>query len=202
MEGDSISVSSPNLLDRLTRTLERSQFDREFRTWSRMLLHVAWIALATHASVFLYLQLGLPHAPLGVVTIRLLEIVGMSALMWRLRRDWFPPRGAPARQLFAVWLGYMTGSTVLLTVALLMTPPGEPLNGLVSYPAMAILGSLAFVMLGSSYWGYCYVMGGSFLALAILMTFLLPIAPLAFGLCWGASLATLGIRLGRLDQER
>jgi serine/threonine protein kinase len=202
MEGDSISISSPNLLDRLTRTLERSQFDREFLTWSRMLMHVAWIALATHSSVFFYRQFGLPHVAWGVTAIRLLEIVVMTALMSALRKDWYPPRGAPARQLFAVWLGYMTGSTVLLAVGLRLTPPGAEFNEVLSYPAMAVLGSLAFVMLGSSYWGYCYVMGAAFVFLALAMTFWMEVAPLAFGLCWGASLATLGVRLGRLAHKR
>jgi hypothetical protein len=63
---------------------------------------------------------------------------------------------------------------------------------------MAVLASLLFMMLGSSYWGYCYLIGAVFLALAILMTFWLPAAPLVFGTAWAASLSILSFRLGRL----
>jgi hypothetical protein len=63
---------------------------------------------------------------------------------------------------------------------------------------MAVLASLAFLVLGSSYWGYCYLIGGLFLVLALAMTQWLPAAPLAFGLCWGASLMLAGARLRRL----
>ena len=202
LEGDSISISSPKLLDRVVRTLERSHYDREFHAWSLMLLHIAWIAVATHALVALNRALNLPHPHLGILAIRLTEGAAMGIVLWRLRRDWYPPRGAPARQLWSLWIGYMTGSLVLLATGYLTTPPGSEFNELLLYPPMAVLGSLAFIMLGSSYWGYCYVMGGAFLALALAMTVWLPAAPLEFGLCWGASLATLGVRLGRLAQDR
>ena len=61
-----------------------------------------------------------------------------------------------------------------------------------------VLGSLGFVMMGSSYWGYCYVIGACFLALAMLMPLNPPLAPLAFGLAWGASLLALARHLGKL----
>jgi hypothetical protein len=54
------------------------------------------------------------------------------------------------------------------------------------------------MMLGSSYWGYCYLIGSVFLGLAILMTFWLSAAPLLFGAVWAASLSILSLRLGRL----
>ena len=80
----------------------------------------------------------------------------------------------------------------------LQHPAGTPYYGLGAYPSMAVLASLAFMMLGASYWGYCYLIGALFLVLAVAMTFWLPAAPLVFGVCWGASLALLGMRLARL----
>jgi hypothetical protein len=65
---------------------------------------------------------------------------------------------------------------------------------------MAVLASLAFMMLGASYWGYCYLIGALFLVLAVAMTFAPLVGPLAFGVCWGASLALLGRRLAHLAQ--
>jgi hypothetical protein len=112
--------------------------------------------------------------------------------------DWYPPRGAAVRQLWSIWLGYLAGCGALYVVTALQSAPGDPLAGLRAYPPMAVLASLVFMMFGSSYWGYCYVIGGVFLGLAVLLPFWLSASPLVFGLCWAASLLLLGIRLGRL----
>jgi serine/threonine protein kinase len=198
LEGESLSISSPNLLDRLVRNLERSHFDREIHAWSRMLMHVAWIALAAHAAVFVVAALGAAHPAAYLAAIRTAGVGAMVVVFWARRADWYPPRGAAARQLWAIWLGYLGGTVVLVTIDFLQAPPGEPYYGLLAYPSMAVLASLAFIVLGSSYWGYCYLIGGLFLALAIAMTVWPLMAPLAFGVCWGASLALLGRRLAWL----
>ncbi len=198
LAGESISLSSPKLVNRLARTLGRSQFDREFHAWSHMIMQLAWISLATHVLVYLNRALALPH-PLGwLAGIRLIEVAGMATVLWGLRREWFPPRGAPARQLLSLWLGYVAGSLVLIFITYLLTPDGTAFNDFLAYPPTAVLASLLFMMLGSSYWGYCYLIGSVFLALAILMTFWLSAAPLMFGLVWAASLTILSLRLGRL----
>jgi tRNA A-37 threonylcarbamoyl transferase component Bud32 len=198
LAGDTISVTSPKLVDRLVRTLERSQFDREFHTWSRMLLHLAWISLATHVMIYFNRILDPPHPLADLIGIRIFEVVGMGAVLFAMRGRWFPPRGAPARQLLSLWSGYMIGSTALVVIAYLLTHSGATFNDLVAYPPMAVLASLLFMMLGSSYWGYCYVMGSVFLVLSIVMTFWLPVAPLIFGSAWAASLTILSVRLSHL----
>jgi hypothetical protein len=96
----------------------------------------------------------------------------------------------------------MAGSNVLLTITYLLTPSGAVFDDNLAYPPMAVLASLLFLILGSSYWGYCYVMGLVFLALAVVMTFWLGAAPLLFGAAWAASLSILGMRLGRLAGNR
>src|SRR5262249_1692904 len=122
LAGDSISASSPRLVDRLVRTLERSQYDREFHTWSWIILPLAWISLATHVLVYLNHTLAWPHPLIWLATIRVGEIVCMGGLLWLMRREWFPPRGAPVRQLLAQWLGYFAGSLMLTVIVYLLTP--------------------------------------------------------------------------------
>jgi serine/threonine protein kinase len=198
LAGDSIKAASPKLVDRLVRTLERSQYDREFQTWARMMMHLAWISFATHALVYFNYLLAPVH-PLATLTgIRLLEIVAMGVVLWSIRREWFPPQGAPARQLLSLWLGYVTGSLALTVIAYRLSPASSTFNGFAAYPPMAVLASLLFMMLGSSYWGYCYVIGGIFLASAVLMTAWLSAAPLIFGIIWAASLLILSRHLARL----
>jgi serine/threonine protein kinase len=202
LDGDSISISGPKLFDRVVRTLERSQYDREFHAWSRMLFCIAVIALITHGLVFVNHALDWSRSFGAQFAIRTGEALAMAAVLAGLSRDWYPPRGAPARQLWAVWLGYMAGSFVLVTVTYLMTPSGKEFNELAVYPPMAVLAGLAFIVLGSSYWGYCYAIGAMFLVLALGMPAALMLAPLVFGLAWAASLSTLAAHLSRLSQPR
>ncbi len=71
LAGDSISLSSSKLGDRLMRTLERSQYDREIHTWARMLMHLAWISLTTHVLVFV-------NHIIAPTSSNQREIIGMS----------------------------------------------------------------------------------------------------------------------------
>jgi eukaryotic-like serine/threonine-protein kinase len=198
LNGDSISITGRHLLDRLVRALERSHHDVEFRTWARMLFHFAWIVPTANLLAFLLLRVGSDSAA-ALVVLRFAEFAAMGWVFWCYRKDWFPPQGKPARQLWALWLGYVTGSIVLLLVEHLLHDP-LPQESL--YPKLAILGSLGFIMMGSSYWGYCYVIGAGFLLLALLMPLNLAWAPLMFGLGWGASLLALARHLGKLANEQ
>lgn len=201
VQGESLSVSSPNLLDRLVRTLERSQFDRDIRSASRFVFHTSWLALVTHAAIFLNYLLRMPHPVWGVVGIRASELLVMAAVFWPHRRDWFPPRGAGARQLWSIWLGYLVGTQVLVAIDYLLSPPGQPYYSLSAYPSLAVLSSLVFMVLGSSYWGYCYVIAGVFMFMALVLTQWLAAAPLVFGLSWSICLVWLGRRLAELATE-
>ena len=201
VSGDSISLSSPKLMDRLVRTFERSQYDQEVHTWSRLLVQFAWIALATHLLVYLNRVIDCPYPLGGLIAIRLLEVIALGTVLWHLRSQWYPPRGAPARQLRSLGLGYMAGSIVLLIVTYLLAPAGMAFDDSRVYPPMAVLTGLLFIMLGSSYCGYCYVIGSTFLTLAIVITFFLNFGPLLFGIAWATSLAALGFRLRRLARK-
>jgi serine/threonine protein kinase len=198
LQGETLSISSPNLLDRVVRTLERSQFDREIHALSRMLFYVAWIAGAAHVGIFATQLLRPAHPLAWELGLRIAELGGMAFVFWCRRAEWYPPRGAAARQLTAIWIGYLACCGALYVVDYIMDPAGQRFYGLGAYPPMAVLAAFVFMVLGSSYWGYCYVLAGVFLGLAVVMTAWLPAAPLIFGLFWAACLVLLAIRLGRL----
>jgi len=201
LNGDSISISGPNLLNRLVRTLERSHHDVEFRTWARMLFHFAWIVFAANCFVFLVGQFRLPALLVWLAASRAAEFVAMGLVFWLFRADWYPPQGKPSRQLWALWLGYVAGSIALVLVEYALAGPDRPFEHWALYPQLAVLGSLGFIMMGSSYWGYCYGIGAGFLVLAIVMSLNPPLAPLLFGMAWGASLLALAQHLGKLARE-
>jgi hypothetical protein len=202
LNGDSISISSLRIFDRLVRTLERGHHDLEFRTWSRMLFHFVWIIFLTHLSVFLIRLVAPDHVSILIHAVRLVEFSAMGIVFWSYRRDWYPPRGGPSRQLWALWLGYVAGSMVLAAVGRLIATPERPFEEMMLYPQMAVLGGVGFIMMGGSYWGYCYLMGAAFLLCALFMSLNLALAPLLFGLVWGACLAAWGFHLRKLAEER
>ena len=194
LAGDSISLSSLRLFERLARTLERGSLDIELRAWRRILHHFAWIILLAHVVLFL-LEFRWRQAPWSVfAAVRSGEYAAMGLIVWLLRREWYPPRGSAARQLFALWVAYVTGSGVLHLI--------HPFEGGTLYPQYAILASLGFIMMGSCYWGYCYLIGAVFLVLAVFMTWLPATAPLVFGIVWATSLVALARHLRELSQEQ
>ncbi len=199
--GDSISISSPRLLERLFRTLERGHHDVEFQTWSRMLFHFAWIILIAHGLVFALVQLPLRHELFWLGLVRGAEFAGMGIVLWACRRDWYPPCGKPSRQLWALWLGYLAGSIALVLIEYALSTSHRPFEEWMLYPRLAVLASLGFIMMGSSYWGYCYLIGIGFIVLALGMVWSPAAAPLVFGLAWAASLIALSRHLGTLASE-
>ena len=201
LDGDSISISGPNLLDRLLRTLGRGHHDVELRAWANMLFHFAWIVFATNFLIFLLGKLPVSIPLMWLAAFRGMEFAGMGLVLWLYRADWYPPRGKPARQLWAFWLGYVAGSLALFLVEYAMAAPDRPFDPWVLYPRLAVLSSLGFVMMGSGYWGYCYGIGAGFLLLALILPLNPPLAPILFGLGWGASLIVLARHLGKLAEE-
>ena len=182
LDGESISITSTSLFERLTREFERSHHDVELCTWSEMTLWAAGIVFVTHMVVFALWHWDIPHLPFWHAMVRGMEFVTIALMLWAYRRQWYPPRGMPARQCWAIWIGYLSGSVVLTAAGYLSAAPGQQFNELTLYPQYAVLISIGFFVLGSSYWGYCFAFGVGFLALAIAMSLLLNWAPLVFAL--------------------
>src|SRR5579864_2576301 len=61
LNDEPISARSFNVLDRLARTLVRSQHDIAFHTWSTMVLIFAGIIFVTYVIVYLLIRLDQPH---------------------------------------------------------------------------------------------------------------------------------------------
>ena len=204
LEGEAVSLSSVKLFDRLVQALERGHYDVEMRSWGTMCMRFAVIVVTAHVLIFVQTQTRgpPPHSLAWVAGTRAWEFLGIMAVMWFHRRDCYPPRSLPSRQIWALWAAYLGGSVVLAFAGMCMTP-AEPYDPLTLYPQLAVLSGLGFLVMGSSYWGGCYLIGASLMALALV--FLLPgmlaWAPLIFGFTWGASLLALGRRLRMVAGE-
>jgi serine/threonine protein kinase len=207
LNGESISARSFNMLDRLTRALEHSKHDVDFRHWNTLLLFFAPIVFLAHLATFLIIRYELSYLHLVPSVTQLLLVVGGFLYHCRGRTVW--PTTAAERQLWAIWIGYLIAYaiSVLIFSELAshgLSGPAKSWVKLLRYPSSSVLSGMAFFVMGSSYWGRCYAVGAAFFVLAAVMPFHLEWAPLEFGLLWSVTLLAIGLRLRRLseaDQE-
>jgi serine/threonine protein kinase len=208
LNGESISARSFNVLDRLLTTLERSQHDVDFSSWSTMLFWFAPIVFLSHLATFLLFQRELP-AGLGWLHwlprgAQFVLLAGIFLYYCRSRGRSVLPTNAAERQLWSLWLGYIVAYEVSVVLFSVLRDQGLGIPGmrhggdLLRYPSSAVLSGVVFFAMGSSYWGQCFLVGVAFFVLAPLMTLRLEWSPVVFGLAWGLILAVIGLRLRRL----
>jgi serine/threonine-protein kinase len=198
LEGESISLASVNLVDRVARALTRSKYDAAFGAWGSILLWFAPLVLLGEVGIWLHALDGPPYSFAWGAAIRVVQFLLMGAVLWRYRRVWKAAAGAVQRQMATIWIGFFIACHLAAAVNIVLTPPGQPVEVLVIYPYLALISGFTFFILGGSHWGYCFLFAGAFFLLALLMPLGLRAAPLEFGLLWGACLVTIGIRLRRL----
>jgi serine/threonine protein kinase len=203
-----LHARSFNVLDRLARTLRRSQHDVEFANWGTMFLLFGGIVLLSHVTKFLIIQTGEPTSLIWLA--RLLQFLLMGVVFWRYRPRTLLPTSAVERQLWSIWIGYLAAYWSNVLVSSLLVGREVIARGasgpqrwpdMIFYPGSALLSGLAFFVMGSNYWGWSYAFGLSFFALAGLMTLRLEWAPLEFGVLWTIFLVMIGLHLRRLGAE-
>jgi serine/threonine protein kinase len=202
-----ITARSSNILDRLTRMLDRSQHDVSFSTWSTMVLLIAVIVFVEHVLVFVLGQLG--HSRTIVLAAKLSQFVLVGLVFLWNRGKRLLPTTAPERELWSIWIGYLAAYALNILISRMLAwhgmvvpgPAGERWDELIVYPYSALVSGLAFFIMGSNYWGRCYAFGLAFWLLAALMPLHLEWAPLEYGLLWSATLTLVGLHLRRLGRE-
>ena len=200
LTGEPISIRSFNVLDRLARTLERSNLDVEFLSWGTMLLWFSVITLAEHLVVFALTRQGPPYPRIWISGARLTQFAIMGVIFWRTRRHNLLPTTAAERQLWSIWIGYIIASLIIGLVNRELTSNEALRDELTLYPMRSVLSGLAFFVMGGAYWGRCYTFAVAFFAFAALMPLRLHWAPLEFGLLWSTTLGLIGLQLRRLGK--
>jgi serine/threonine protein kinase len=205
LDGNSINARSSNVLERLTRTLDRSQHDANFGAWSSMILLIAGIIGSQHTLIFLLVHFDAPRW--SIVTTRTFEFVLIGMLFWHNRRNSkLLPTSSVEKELWSIWIGFFfaLGATVasnrlVRAMDFIDHAPHAPphLEEMLPYPFLAILSGLAFFIMGSNYWGRCYAFGIVFFGAGCLMPLALEWAPLVYGLLWAIALTMLGLHLRR-----
>ena len=206
LDGDSISARQFNMFDRLQRMVERSQHVAAFHAWSSMLLIMAAVIGVEHILVFGLSLAGAPRAL--ILAARTTQFFLLALLFFYHRGSRLLPTTAAERELWSIWIGYLIAYPVVILLAHMIAHQVEPHEGspsrlgdVLSYPFLALHSGICFFVMGSNYWGRCYLFGLGFMALAPLLALRLDLAPLLFGLAWSAALLLLGWHLRHLGQE-
>ena len=183
--GESISASSVNVLEYLGRTFGRSQYMGEFRTWANMLFLFAAIIVIAHTIIFALAEAG--AAPIILSLVRVLQFVPMALVFWRNRSKQLLPASTAERQLWSIWIGYLIGCAAAVAAGHSLFPDSDQYKSRI-YDVDCLLAGMAFFIMGSSYWGRCYVFGLAFFALAALLAVINAwrISPLAFSGLWAS----------------
>ena len=179
----------------MTRTLSRTYLGGDFYIWSNILFYFAEVNLLVEIGLLTLISARFPLFAINLM--QSLRFVLLALPFWRYRSRPFVPR---ERQLWSIWIGYVlacsSASVVCHTLLGL-----DNLYHFYLYPYLAILTGFAFFVMGSKYWGWCYLFGAAFFALAGVMPFMFRWSALAFGLMWCGCLVSIGMHLRRLASE-
>jgi hypothetical protein len=196
LAGESIQARSQNLASRLVSVLEHSHYRVEFQAHSRILFGAAAVMMladAAKAWAFHSAQ-SLPV----VSSIEGLRFMVIAALLLVLRPAGLRPTSAAERLMWSVWIGYFFTLFAIAIAHWIVAGAWSVAQEPYLYPPIAAVTGMAFFTMGASYWGWCYAIGVSFHALALLMTLRIEWAPVEFGGLWALALIVIGVRLRRL----
>jgi serine/threonine-protein kinase len=192
LAGEPISVRSVNVMERVARTLQRSEIDAGFESWGTVLLWFAVIVLTSQIALFAVISTKQP-----VLLVRITQSVQfllMGLVLWGSRTPQMLSLNAAKKQLISIWIGFLVACGLVVLVSQLLVGT-ERMYDFFLYPYWAILSGLAFIAMGSRYWGWFYAFGSAFFVSAALLPFFPIAGPLSFGALWAASLAVIGLRL-------
>jgi tRNA A-37 threonylcarbamoyl transferase component Bud32 len=177
--GQTVTARSMTLLRRVRRGLERRHSQVGQRGWGRLLVALGLLIFASGVAAT-GMEMALP-AERRLLPLLLMGggmVAGMLGLAWRLRPIQEPRLTAVERQIVTLVPAYYGGSLALMVLNLFLSEP-IPLP-----PVKAVLSGMAFVTLGATIWGWCYVWGAFFFVLAVVLTFCGPYGFFVLGLGW------------------
>src|SRR5262249_7777466 len=177
-------------LTRLGHLLRRQHQDTTQSGWT-LLLVLLGVTILCGCCIANWCELNLP-AParwIAILATKSVQVLVMLVRAVRLRPLREPHLTAAERQIWSLVPGYYGGFFVLVGVNLLV-PDALPLA-----PVLAVLSGMGFTSLGASIWGWFYVWGLLFFALAVAMVFCAPYGLSLLGLGWFVALIVGGMQM-------
>ncbi len=202
LAGESVQARSVNLLDHLTRLLNRAQPVVRPRPVAARALACLVPVPAAGQLALLALAGGRSYYPAVSLGVTMLTGVLMFAVMfWLNRTGALVTPAATNRHLWSVRLGLLAGMVVVIAVCAEVASPDRPGVLLMAYPCSAALVGTGLFGLGGTFWGRLYLLGLLFFGAGLLMPLWLEGAALTFNLCFSLLLAVLTLRLRQWIRE-
>lgn len=99
LDGESISVRSINLVDRLARSVTHSRDDLELRAWGVVLLWFAPLVFLAEVGIYLHARGGPPYPMAWGGAIRVCQFFFMGLVLWFCRKQWASSMKSAGRQM-------------------------------------------------------------------------------------------------------
>ncbi len=201
LRGESISIRSVNFLDRLMRTLERSDLDAEFHSWGHVMLSWSGIVFLTHLAIAFWV--GSLHSKTYVTLAYLIQFLLMAGGFFWFRGTLWRATATTAEYRLWVVCGVYAGACFLLLPISQSLPQGTHESMFyASYPFCCVLTGFFFSVLGCLYWGRFYVFALMFFACGVVLPHCLEWASVTFGTVWTFALASIGWHLRSSRSEK
>jgi serine/threonine protein kinase len=198
LAGTPVIARKLNLWGRIRFVLDRRHLDTLRSGWPLLLLVLGAVIFAG-CSVCNVWERTLPvdRAWLAILATKAVQVSVMLLLAVRLRPvvDRARPQTEKAtmtaaeRQIWSLVPGYYGGFLTLVVINRFLSEP-VPMA-----PILAILSGMGFASLGATIWGWFYVWGAFFFALALLIVLCAPYGMAILGLGWFVCLAVGSIHM-------
>ncbi len=194
LRGEPVSAHSYNLVSRIQKTLGRRHQETLRDDWSTVLLLEGITILIGCSMVHLFWTRweATRERWWPIFITKLVQVAAMLYIALRFR-----PRSefrltAVERQIWSLIPAYFAGFIAIVAVREFL---GLSATELPLAPLLAVLGGMVFITLGSSMWGWFYLWGGGFFALAVAISVYPYYGQLWLGTLWFVCLAVESLHL-------
>ncbi len=198
LNGEAVSASKSGFFGQLVGAVDRVQLQEKFASFGNVLLSLAPVMFLAEAWTTFCARNDFPREL--VMVGRGIQAVLFFVLVGAFRKWNLKPNGPAERQLYATWAGYLIacfayGFAGAVRVGL------DHGRAMEYYPGFCAITALAFFTMAPSFWGYCWVIGAGWAALAFAMLLKLEWASLMFGAAWALVLLLIGLRLRAMGKK-
>lgn len=183
LRGETVNAASLNLVGYLSRVLANSRNSEFLEGWSRALYMVSAVVLIFH----LILQF-VPLTSSQATLINAGKFALLYGVLWRARHGILTPQNPVERTIWNLWIGYILTYVTAVVIARI----DSQLD--VNLATMSLVSSVILLVLGGHLWGGCYLIGGFFAILAVMITAFPDYSVILFGGLWSMVFFLLGRR--------
>ena len=194
-----VAARTINIFERLQRGLAYSQHDSQLRPWGTGLIILGITHFFSHLITSMMLQSEWSETASFWFAAVPIVLVGAFLIIRSRRYIRFFPTNTVERLLWTLWSGYFVAFVMLYQVMSAMGHTRQELYGV-----YAVLSGFTWFILGGYVWGWCYLIGIVFMAMAPMLARMSgsPWTSFVFGCLWSVGLVIIGARYRFLGREQ